>query len=308
LVLKILFVLNSLLWSPLLAAAIDVQKTIAEKTTEFRYQWPPEPELSFQLDNADIKAQSGSNRRYSTELADQHIRHQVLLAAVKLQKRGVRVQMSPKNLPFRVTVRGDDAGQVEKVQQQLQQAQQQAYDNYLKRDFYYLMKSPTGEQFVIPDHVRVMQQSRPALQSISNAFVDLYGKNNIRQISGKISEWVQQIPYQDLSDRQGSAGSGYSPPLKLLVEHGGDCDSKAVLYAAILQNIFPKNSIGILYFPDHAVVAAQIPPLEHELTVTLQGITYLVVDPTGPAPTKLGTLAQKYQTYLTNRQFTHRLF
>jgi hypothetical protein len=307
-VLKILFALNSLLWCSSLAAAIDVQKTISAKTTEFRYQWPPEPDLSFQLDNAEIKAQSGSNRRYSTELADQHIRHQVLLSAVKLQQRGIRVQMSPKNLPFRVTVSGSDSSQVEKVQQQLQQAQVQAYQNYLKRDFYYLMKSPTGEQFVIPDHVRVMQQSRPALQSISNAFVELYGKNNIRQISGKISEWVQQIPYQDLSNRQVSAGSGYSPPLKLLVEHAGDCDSKAVLYAAVLQNIFPKNSIGILYFPDHAVVAAQIPPLEHELTVTLQGITYLVVDPTGPAPTQLGTLAQKYQTYLTNRQFTHRVF
>jgi hypothetical protein len=80
------------------------------------------------------------------------------------------------------------------------------------------------------------------------------------------------------------------------------------LFAAVLQNIFPKISIGVLYFPDHAVVAAQVPPLESELTVTLQGITYLVIDPTGPAPTKLGSLAQKYQTYLNNRQFTHRLF
>jgi hypothetical protein len=156
--------------------------------------------------------------------------------------------------------------------------------------------------------VRVMRQSRSALQPVSKAFVDLYGNNNIRQISGKINEWIQQIPYQDLSDRQASAGSGYSPPLKLLVENAGDCDSKAVLFAAVLQNIFPKISIGVLYFPDHAVVAAQVPPLESELTVTLQGITYLVIDPTGPAPTKLGSLAQKYQTYLNNRQFTHRLF
>ncbi len=306
--LKILFLLNSLLWSSALTAAIDLQKTSTGKTTEFRYQWPPEPELTFQIDNTQIKAQSGSSRRFSAELAEQHVRHQVLLSAVKLQQRGVRVQMSPKNLPFKVTVNGSNESLVTTVQQQLQQAQQEAYQNYLQRDFYYLMKSPTGEKFVVPDHVRVMQQSRPALQSASTAFVELYGKNNIRQISGKISEWVQQIPYQDLSDRQASSGSGFSPPLKLLMEHAGDCDSKAVLYAAILQNIFPKNSIGILYFPDHAVVAAQIPPLEHELTVTLAGITYLVVDPTGPAPTKLGVLAPKYQAYLTNGQFTHRLF
>lgn len=306
--LKNLFLLNSLLWSSTLVAAIDLQKTIMEKTTEFRYQWPPEPELIFQIDNSQIKTQSGTSRRYSAELADQHIRHQVLLSAVKLQQRGLRVQMSPKNLPFKVTVSGSDSSQVSKVKQQLQQAQQQAYQNYLSRDFYYLMSSPTGEKFVVPDHVRVMKQSRAALQPAAKAFVDLYGKNNIRQISAKISEWVQQIPYQDLSDRQASSGSGFSPPLKLLFEHGGDCDSKAVLYAAVLQNIFPKSKIAILYFPDHAVVAAQVPPLANELTVTLQGITYLVIDPTGPAPTKLGFLAPKYRTYLTNRQFTHRLF
>lgn len=306
--LKILFVLNSLFWCPLLVAAMDLQKTIMEKTTEFRYQWPPEPELSFQIENAQIKVQAGSSRRYSPELVEQHIRHQVLLSAVKLQQRGVRVQISPKNRPFQVTVSGSESSQVEKVQQQLQQAQQQAYQNYLTRDFYFLMKSPTGEKFVIPDHVRVMQQNRPALQPVSKAFIELYGKNNIRQISGKINEWVQQIPYQDLSDRQSSGGNGFSAPLKLLLEHAGDCDSKAVLFAAILQNIFPKNRIAILYFTDHAVVAAQIPALKHELTVTLQGVNYLVIDPTGPAPTKLGSLAQKYQTYLSNRQFTHRLF
>ncbi|MBU2178078.1 MAG: hypothetical protein KJ930_01465 [Gammaproteobacteria bacterium] len=306
--LKILFVVNSLIWSSAVAAAMEMQKTIAETTTEFRYQWPPEPEINFVLENAQIKTQSGSNRRYSKELADQHIRHQVLLAAVKMQQPGVRVQISPKNLPFRITVNGSDSTKVATTQQQLQKVQKQAYQSYLKRDFYYLMKSPTGEKFVIPDHVRVMRQSRSALQPVSKAFVDLYGNNNIRQISGKINEWIQQIPYQDLSDRQASAGSGYSPPLKLLVENAGDCDSKAVLFAAVLQNIFPKISIGVLYFPDHAVVAAQVPPLESELTVTLQGITYLVIDPTGPAPTKLGSLAQKYQTYLNNRQFTHRLF
>ncbi len=123
--LKILLVLNSLVWSSTLAAAMDMQKTIAEKTTEFRYQWPPEPELSFLLDNKQIKENSGSNRRYSTELADQQIRHQVLVAAVKLQQRGVRVQMSPKNLPFQVIVRGTDPIQVEKVQQQLQREKAQ---------------------------------------------------------------------------------------------------------------------------------------------------------------------------------------
>ena len=121
--LKILFALSSLLWCSTLAAAIDVQKTISAKTTAFQYLWPPEPELRFELDNTEIKAQSGSNRRYSIELADQHIRHQVLLSAVKLQQRGVRVQMSPKNLPFQVTVSGSDRSQVEKVQQQLKHAQ-----------------------------------------------------------------------------------------------------------------------------------------------------------------------------------------
>ena len=71
--LKILVVLNSLLCSSVVAAAIDVEKTIHENTTEFRYQRPPEAALLFVLDNQDIKKQSGTNRRYSAELAELHV-------------------------------------------------------------------------------------------------------------------------------------------------------------------------------------------------------------------------------------------
>lgn len=296
-----------LLTTPALAS-MELQQIAGEKTTEFIYKRPSLPALSFSLDNSKISGQFSNKKKYSAELAQQHIRHQVLLASVKLQQRGVKIRLSPSNLPLAVTISGGDMNKVAAIRQQLDKAQTDAFSSYLQRDYQYLLTTNMGESYVIPDHVRVMRESLPVIQPVANSFIALYGQNNIRKISAQIAEWIQQIPYQNLSDRRESAGAGFSGPVQLLMENAGDCDSKVVLFAAVLRNIFPKLSIGVLYFNDHAVIAAQIPALENELTVTLNDINYLLLDPTGPAIMPIGKLNSPYDIQLKSRQFSYRLF
>lgn len=287
---------------------MELEKSLTEEYQQFRYLWPPEPELSFQLNAATSETPTGNNRRYSVELAQMYVRHQLTTTAVKLQQRGIRIQLSAKNLPLQITVSGKDQKAVHQIHQQLQQTEQQAYQDYLRRDYFYLLRSRSGEQFIIPDHVRVALENQASLMPVSAAFIQLYGKNNIRQIAAKLSHWIQQIPYQDLTDRKTSHGSGFSAPLRLLNEHRGDCDSKAVLFAAVLKNIFPKTAFGLIYFSDHAVIAVKMPAVKAELTVALEGGNYLIIDPTGPAPTPLGELAQRYRQALASQQYSYRLF
>lgn len=296
-----------LLTTPL-KASMEFQQIAGEKTTEFIYKRPSLPTLSFSLDNTKIARQFSNKKKYSAELAQQHIRHQVLLTSVKLQQKGVRIRLSPSNLPLAVTISGGDLDQVAAIRKQLDSAQHQAFDSYLQRDYQYLLKTKLGESYVIPDHVRVMRESLPVIQPVANSFMTLYGRNNIRKLSAQIAQWTQQIPYQTLSDRRDSAGAGFSGPVQLLQANSGDCDSKAVLFAAVLRNIFPKLSIGILYFKDHAVIAAQIPALDNELTVTLNEVNYLILDPTGPALMPLGKLNPPYDAQLNSGQFSYRLF
>jgi len=287
---------------------MEFQQIAGDKTTEFIYKRPSLPDLSFKLDNSKIAGQFSNKKKYSAELAQQHIRHQVLLASVKLQQKGVRIRLSPSNLPLAVTISGGDLNKVASIRQQLSQTQSEAFDSYLQRDYQYLLKTQLGESYVIPDHVRVMRESLAVMQPVASSFVALYGRNNIRKLSAQIAQWIQQIPYQTLSNRRESAGAGFSGPVQLLQANSGDCDSKAVLFAAVLRNIFPKLGLGIVYFNDHAVIAAQIPALENELTVNLNDANYLLLDPTGPAIMPLGTLNPPYDAQLQSRQFSYRLF
>ncbi len=292
---------------PAAAAHLNLQQQQVPTGMEFSYQRDQQPWLSFVLDPTNLPAQTGGSRRYSPALAQAFIRQQLLQQAVKLAQQGVQLQLSAPAQPLSFQLSGPPE-QLKKVQQQLQQLQQQAYQQYLQQGQFYRLTNPLGASYIIPDHVAVLKQQLPLLKPVANAFMALYGQNNIRKIASQVALWIQQIPYMDLSDRRQSAGTGFVSPWQLLQQHRGDCDSKAVLFAAVMRHIAPTMKLAILYFPDHAVIAAQIPALKGEQTVTIEGKTLLVIDATGPAENAIGTLAQPYLFYLYNRQYNYRLF
>jgi len=295
------------LLQPVAAASLSLQQQQVPAGLEFSYQREQKTLLNFVLDPANLPAQNGGVRRYSPALAQAFIRQQLLEAGVKLAQQGVRLQLSAPAQPLSFQLSGP-TDQVNKAQQQLQQLQQQAYQQYLQQGQFYRLTTPQGASYIIPDHVAVLEQQLALLKPVANAFIVLYGQNNVRKIASQVALWIQQIPYQDLSDRRESAGTGFASPWQLLQQHRGDCDSKAVLFAGVMRHIFPTMKLAILYFPDHAVIAAQIPAIKDELTVSIEDKVLLVIDATGPAENAIGTLAKPYILYLHNRQFNYRLF
>lgn len=302
---KALLLVVSLLLHPHLDAATDVDRIETEQYTELRYHWPDNG-ISFQLSNKNLQKFRGL-RRFSPELAKLHVRNQLILKAAELQQQGLRIRLSPANLPLEFEIKGKDENAVEAAMKMLERTKQQAYSEYLQEGYFYLLKLPNRSAVVIPDHFRFLQLSLDELKPVAKAFTERYGRNNIRQIANKLALWVQRIPYQDLSDRQESAGSGYSPPLQLLYDHSGDCDSKAVLFAGVMKNIFPNSQFRIIYFRDHAVIAAQIPAVKNERSLEIDGIKFLLIDATGPLELPIGQLTERYQQAIDNGQFTHRL-
>jgi hypothetical protein len=302
---KVVLLTVSLLLHLSVDAATPVDRIDTESYTELRYSWPDKG-ITFQLSNQNLQKFRGL-RRYSPELAKLHVRNQLVLKSAELQQQGLRIRLSPANLPLDIQIKGKDQNAVDKAMQLLAQTQQQAYDNYLANGFFYLLQLPNRQAVVIPDHVKFLKLSVDELKPVAKAFTDQYGRNNIRQIANKLALWIQRIPYQDLSDRQESAGAGYSPPLQLLYDNRGDCDSKAVLFAGVMKNIFPNSQFRIIYFRDHAVIAAQIPAVKNEQGIEIDGIKFLLIDATGPLELPIGQLTEQYQQAIDNRQFTHRL-
>jgi hypothetical protein len=288
---------------------MTLQRQQSNGHTQFSYQWPDAPALQFQLADEHLNTYRGL-RRYQPHMAEQAVRNALIRKSASLQQqhRGSRILLSAPNLPLSFTVQAQDRQIAAQLQQEMASTQQKALQDHLYQGYYFLLQDSLKGQGVIPDHVRYMQDALPQLQPVADAFITLYGKQNVRDIAIALTRWVQQIPYRDMENRISSNGQGYVAPTQLIYDHQGDCDSKAVLWATIMRHIFPTLEIRILYLPEHAVIAAQIPATETEQIIELGTDSLLLVDPTGPALLKLGQIGDKYQPYLKNKQFTQRAF
>ncbi|WP_157836247.1 hypothetical protein [Rheinheimera texasensis] len=289
------------------SAQMQLQRISEGQTTEFIYQISASSTLSFKLDNKLLNQYRGM-RRYMPHMADQAVRHALLRKAAALQHNGARVQFSPPNLPLQYSVQAAEPEKAREMMATLAAEQQKALNDYLAKGYYYLLDDPIKGKGVIPDHLLFMQDALGQLQPVADAFIANYGKNNIRQIAAQLTAWVQQIPYRDLDNRIESNGNGYAPPVQLIFDHSGDCDSKAVLWATVMRLIFPTLMIKIIYLPNHAVIAAQVPATDTEQVIDFADSSLLLIDPTGPAQLKLGQVGAEYQAALQSKQFSQRTF
>lgn len=274
----------------------------------FTYQWDGLPPLRFTLSPGATEQRIAARRRYSTDMLNARLRQYLLQQQTPLQQTGIRLELSPPAQPLSYQLSGIDATAVRNAQTALHQALAEQRTAYLQQNYFYQLPPTQGQSWIVVDHVRIMQESLPLLQPMAAALSAQLGQQNIRQISSHLLRFIQQIPYNDLSSRRDSQGSAFAPPWQLLHEHRGDCDSKAVLLAGILRQLFPRLQIAIIYLSDHAVLAAQIPPLPGETKVELNGQSLLILDATGPALLPPGKTGSKYQLQLQNRQFSYRFF
>lgn len=213
----------------------------------------------------------------------------------------VQLRQGPPGQRLQFTLQGKDNQLVTRLRQELQQLSVTRLQYYLEQEFYYQQKLPSGPQVIIPDHLRIMQQSLSDIAPVATAIKQQLPNASTRDYIAFISSWLQQIPYSSLEDR--SNGAGFSPPLKLLRENRGDCDSKAVVLAALIRLLSPDTKIVILYLPKHAMLGIEVPQeqlQQADETVTLQGTRYLLADATGPANLKPGEIAPHYRIYTRN--------
>ncbi|TXH97142.1 MAG: hypothetical protein E6Q75_05630 [Rheinheimera sp.] len=289
------------------SAEMQLQRINEGQTTEFIYQLNTNSTLKFKLENKLLNQYRGM-RRYMPHLADQAVRHALLRKAAALQHNGVRIQFSPPNLPLQYSVQAAEPEKARQISATLVAEQNKAMNDYLAKGYYYLLNDPVKGKGVIPDHLLFMRDALGQLQPVADAFIANYGKSNIRQIAAQLTAWIQQIPYRDLDNRLESNGNGYAPPAQLIFDHSGDCDSKAVLWATVMRLIFPTMMIKIIYLPNHAVIAAQVPATDTEQVIDFADSSLLLIDTTGPAQLKLGQVSDEYQAALQSKQFSQRTF
>lgn len=109
---------------------------------------------------------------------------------------------------------------------------------------------------------------------------------------------VQSLPYEARLWKGGDPG--FRPPIALLGRRRGDCDSKTVLFLALVRAAYPELPLAVIYVPNHALAGVGLAPERGDKVLKASGTRFVVAEPVGPAQQPLGQAGR--QSRLGKRQ------
>ncbi|WP_019027220.1 hypothetical protein [Colwellia piezophila] len=277
------------------AQQLSFNKTQLKQGYQFNYQWLDhsnvEQAISFTLGQAGLFDRFRSFKTYQGIYAKKTILRGIKKQLKKNPIQGVQIFYRQKRDDFFIEVRGVDKVKVAKAYQTLAQVQDQVTSKYLKDNYYQAFTNHEQISGIKVDHVSIANHSVADLKSLKPIILDKVSIENIRKASDYVLGFVQSIPYSTLESRLTSSGAGFNPPLQLLWENQGDCDSKMTLTATLLRALMPRIKMVFVYIDGHAFIGINISGEVGEVTIEHQGVNYLLAEPTGPALLPLGKLA-----------------
>jgi hypothetical protein len=165
--------------------------------------------------------------------------------------------------------------------------------DFFRERHYRLIRTPDGERLIQPDFARIARAAAPHLAEAAAAVRDWTladtGDGRRRSVLNGLLLFVQSIPYDALGDRADSAG--FLPPIQLLLENRGDCDSKSVLFAALAHQLYPDLPLAMVLLSGHAYVALGFAPEAFDTSLDYDGRRWTVAEPVGPHVSLIGELA-----------------
>jgi transglutaminase-like putative cysteine protease len=278
------------------AQDVSYRKSDDAKSIQIHYQWRDHikklQSIDFSIDKALLNQPFSNSTAYNQQLARQHIFIEMMKLAQSANPKEASISIRKLGTEMEYKVRGNNTASVTMWRNKLANAQEEKYAEYLYQNYYILFNAVDGRSGVKPDHVRFAQESTEPLRDIAQALYEQVPPSSLdREYVNIVLSWIQSIPYDTLENRLTSNGSGYSPPLALLVNNRGDCDSKTVLAAAILRSLFPKVTFNFVFLDNHALLAANFPHTNREANVKIGPESFLLMEPTGPAQFPAGQIS-----------------
>lgn len=260
----------------------------------FNYTWTDTQELSrdltFTLPMSQLNRQN--HKKFIPELAQQYVYIELHKAARKIDPREARVEIQRRGQEILIQVSSRSDKLLDRWQRSMEQSKKKALDQYLQDNYYSHFRTYLGQEAIKPDHLRYIKENQAELLPIAQAVYDKLPTNSeTRAYVNLVLSWVQSIPYNELKSRVTSNGAGYLPPLSVVANNQGDCDSKTVLMASLIRSLIPDVKMTMVFLPNHALLGIVLPFRTNEQTIDIDGLDYLLMEPTGPAKIPLGEIA-----------------
>ncbi|WP_206483382.1 hypothetical protein [Thalassotalea sp. G2M2-11] len=290
------------------AEQIKFSKILKQGDYIFHYQWRDhtrnQHEISFAIPKTDIFNRYRDFSRYQPELAKEYINNQLLKRLQQTPLTGVQLEIKKTNNQLVIDIHADDQEKVQQAYQTLAKLKAEVTQQYLANKYYQLFTTANQIRAVKPDHARIAYDSAVDFKPLKDIILKKASIKNIRKVTNFVLNFVQSIPYAPLASRVTSSGAGFNPPLKLLWENQGDCDSKVTLTAALLRMLMPRIKMALVYTENHALIGIDTLVEQGEQTITYEGSTYILAEPTGPALLTLGNIAPETEQAINSGYYT----
>ena len=142
-----------------------------------------------------------------------------------------------------------------------------------------------------PDYATIAAIEAADLHAVADAVGRWTAGLDRREALSRLLLFTQAIPYDALQQR--TSETGFLPPLQVLRQNRGDCDSKSVLFAAVAHLLYPDLPLALILIPDHAYLAVGIEPEPGDAALTYDGRRWTVAEPVGPRLLALGRLSEQ---------------
>jgi hypothetical protein len=312
-----LFLINILSCALLISFSVNAEQVLfskKERDTDYKfdYQWLDQQgdaqSLSFILDKQAIFDRFRSFKSFKAGMAKISVNNALQKKLRTERIKGVIIDFSKNSSDDEIKIRGRDSQAVNAAYAKIYQLKQSLMAGYLADNFYQQFTTHDQINAVKPDHARFANISSADLRSIKPSILEKFSIKNIRRVTNFVLGFVQSIPYSTLESRVTASGAGFNPPLKLLWENQGDCDSKVTLTASILRTLMPRIKMVLVFIDNHALIGIEIPAQPDDLTITLNGASYILAEPTGPGLFNLGKIATESELAIGNGHYITELF
>ena len=307
---KTIFCLTILLCNISNAEQLRFSKKDLDENFQFSYAWldinNQEQSLTFALNKATLFNRFRHFKTYKAKFAQQYVNRS--LQKKLIEKPIPSVQISFNKDGSGIQIKGRNQKAVNAAQAQISKMEQQLSDKYLSKNYYQRFTTYDNIVGIKPYHVRFANESVEDLKPIKKLILNKVSIKNIRKVTDFTLGFIQSIPYSTLESRATSSGAGFSPPLKLLWENQGDCDSKVTLTAALLRTLMPRVKMVMVFIEQHALMGINVSAKGDEETITFDGTTYVLAEPTGPALYLLGEISAESKLAIDNNHYSVEKF
>lgn len=304
--------LLGLLSTQVLSQQVFYNKNRVGNSTKFSYKWENADsnlhELSFKLNTKNINNDFRHFKALTPSRLQSYSVKKLKEAVAKIdpKKGSVKIKQRYNNVGFEF--KSTSREWMEKQSSKLKDLYDSSLSEYLYNE-YYIEFQPIGyrgdpsNKTYKPDHVRFAAESLKSLSPIVETLKAKFPNASPRVVAEFLLSWIQTIPYNTLESRTQSNGAGFSPPIRVIAENKGDCDSKVTLMASILKAMYPTLKIAIIYVPEHALIGLNVPYIENDYKTKIDELDYILAEPTGPGLIKFADVDEQSKRYIDSGMY-----